>query len=203
MSVTHRRRLGLLGLLVGLAAACGDGEQVTAVRGAPKLSTNAGDAGPARRQTASAAAPAVVPAGDEAEAAVDPGPPRPPVALDAKSFGRRRDPFHSFVATEEPVPEPATLRADRKVQFATYAFEDLKLIAIVNPGRGSIAPLALFLASDGKSKTIKQGEYFSSAEVLLAAVNRDYVEIEVVDDDLASSLNLQRGERRAIYLRTD
>jgi hypothetical protein len=59
------------------------------------------------------------------------------------------------------------------------------------------------LASDGKSKTITQGEYFSTAEVLLAAVNRDYVEIEVVDDDLASSLNLQRGERRALYLKTD
>ena len=38
---------------------------------------------------------------------------------------------------------------------------------------------------------------------MLAAVNRDYVEIEVVDDDLASSLNLQRGERRAIYLRNE
>ena len=85
--------------------------------------------------------------------------------------------------------------------MAGYAFEDLKLISIVN-GRG-VAPRALFLASDGKSKTIKQGEYFSSAEVKLAAVNRDYVEIEVVDDDLGSSLNLQRGERRAIYLRTD
>jgi hypothetical protein len=64
-------------------------------------------------------------------------------------------------------------------------------------------PRALFVASDGRSQAIKQGEYFSSAEVLLAAVNRDYVEIEVVDDDLASSLNLQRGERRAIQLRNE
>ena len=54
-----------------------------------------------------------------------------------------------------------------------------------------------------KSQAIRQGEFFSSAEVLLAVVNRDYVEIEVVDDELAASLNLQRGERRAIYLTND
>lgn len=134
---------------------------------------------------------------------LDEGPPRPPVALDSKSFQRRRDPFLSFVANDDPLPEPpaTSVRAERRVRMAGYAFEDLKLISIVN-GRG-VAPRALFLASDGKSKTIKQGEYFSSAEVKLAAVNRDYVEIEVVDDDLGSSLNLQRGERRAIYLRTD
>ena len=140
--------------------------------------------------------------GDDEEE-IDEGPPRPPVALDSKSFQRRRDPFLSFVANDEPLPEPpaTSVRAERRVRMASYAFEDLKLISIVG-GRG-VTPRALFLASDGKSKTIKQGEYFSSAEVKLAAVNRDYVEIEVVDDDLGSSLNLQRGERRAIYLRTD
>jgi Tfp pilus assembly protein PilP len=129
-------------------------------------------------------------------------PARPPVALDAKSFQRRRDPFLSFVASEVVVPEPERPRAERKVEMQQYAFEDLKLVAIVNAGRG-MKPRALFVASDGKSHSIKQGDYFSSAEVLLAAVNRDYVEIEVVDDDLASSLNLQRGERRAIYLRNE
>lgn len=132
----------------------------------------------------------------------DLGPPRPPVALDSRSFSRKRDPFKPQVATETVIAEPAPIRANRKVKLAQYSFEELKLIAIVNSGRG-ITPRALFLASGNKSKTIKQGEYFSSAEVLLAAVNRDYIEIEVVDDDLASSLNLQRGERRAIYLRND
>jgi len=143
------------------------------------------------------------PKGGDDEEEIDEGPPRPPVALDSKSFQRRRDPFLSFVANDEPLPEPpaTSVRAERRVRMASYAFEDLKLISIVG-GRG-VTPRALFLASDGKSKTIKQGEYFSSAEVKLAAVNRDYVEIEVVDDDLGSSLNLQRGERRAIYLRTD
>jgi Tfp pilus assembly protein PilP len=124
------------------------------------------------------------------------------VALDAKAFSRRRDPFQVYVAPQAVVAEPDKVRAERKVKMGKYAFEDLRLVAIVNSGRG-VVPRALFLASDGKSKTIRQGEYFSSAEVLLAAVNRDYVEIEVVDDDLASSLNLQRGERRALYLRTD
>lgn len=142
--------------------------------------------------------------GGAGEDVIDEGPPRPPVALDSKSFQRRRDPFTSFLTTDEVVAEaPAvTTRAERKVKMASYAFEDLKLIVVVPDVRGGV-PRALFLASDGKSKTIYQGEYFSSAEVKLAAVNRDYVEIEVVDDDLGSSLNLQRGERRAIYLRTD
>jgi Tfp pilus assembly protein PilP len=190
--------MGLRTALVFSAAlllGCGDDQQVTSERGPPTGSTTP-SAGPAPVETAPAGA-----AGDEDEQ-VDAGPPRPPVALDSKSFARRRDPFQSFVATEEIIVEPDRPRAERKVAFAGYAFEDLRLIAIVNSGRG-IRPRALFLASDGKSKTIKQGEYFSSAEVLLAAVNRDYVEIEVVDDDLASSLNLQRGERRAIYLRND
>ncbi len=147
--------------------------------------------------------PKVAPKAGDDDEVVDEGPPRPPVALDSKSFQRRRDPFLSFVAGEDALPEPpaTSVRAERRVRMAAYAFEDLKLISIVN-GRG-VVPRALFLASDGKSKTIQQGEYFSSAEVKLAAVNRDYVEIEVVDDDLGSSLNLQRGERRAIYLRTD
>lgn len=171
--------------------ACSEDQPTLTERGTPQLSK------PKKKAGGGGAAPSA-----KAEEEIDEGPPRPPVALDSKSFLRRRDPFQSFVAAEIIEPEPDRPRAERRVRMPTYAFEDLKLIAIVNSGRG-IRPRALFLASDGKSKTIKQGEYFSSAEVLLAAVNRDYVEIEVVDDDLASSLNLQRGERRAIYLRTD
>lgn len=174
------------------------GAEVTSQRGVPGGLQGGGNA-PSRRTNAPAPGGAGA-AG--AEEILDEAPPRPPVALDSHSFGRRRDPFLSVVSTEIAVPEPDKPRAAREVQMAKYAFEDLKLIAIVNSGRG-IVPRALFLASDGKSRTIKQGEYFSSAEVLLAAVNRDYVEIEVVDDELASSLNLQRGERRAIYLRND
>lgn len=196
---THVRAGAWLGFLVSIALpwGCGEDEVLATERGAPALSTTPGKptAVPTKKPTGTAPAAAV-------EQGVDVGPPRPPVALDSKSFSRRRDPFQSFVAAEMLVAEPSTPRADRKVEMAKYAFEDLKLIAIVNSGRG-VTPRALFLASDGKSQTIEQGEYFSSAEVLLAAVNRDYVEIEVVDDDLATSLNLQRGERRAIYLRND
>lgn len=174
---------------------CGEEEVVVTERGAPPL-----EGGAAR----SGAVPGVAagPGQVGADGTADAGPPRPPITLDSKSFARRRDPFQSFVAAEMLVSQPETPRTDRKVEMANYAFEDLKLIAIVNSGLG-ITPRALFLATDGKSQTIQQGEYFSSAEVLLAAVNRDYVEIEVVDDELASSLNLQRGERRAIYLRND
>jgi len=177
--------------------ACGEDEVVATERGAPALSIGSSPA-----QSGAAKPKTVAPTpGGEGEAEVG-GPPRPRITLDSKSFARRRDPFQSFVAAEMLVSQPESPRTDRKVQMANYAFEDLKLIAIVNSGLG-ITPRALFLATDGKSQTIQQGEYFSSAEVLLAAVNRDYVEIEVVDDDLAGSLNLQRGERRAIYLRND
>lgn len=190
------------GLTIALAmcfglTACSEDEPVAQDRTAPTLNRGKGKKKKDGEGTASKRDAA---AGDEEE--LEEGPARPPVALDSKSFLRRRDPFQSFIAAETIVPEPDRPRAERRVRMAGYSFEDLKLIAIVNSGRG-IIPRALFLASDGKSKTIKQGEFFSSAEVLLAAVNRDYVEIEVVDDDLASSLNLQRGERRAIYLRTD
>lgn len=187
----------LLALSVG---ACVDdgGAEVSKQRGAPAKDGKG-------KAAAAKPAPAAAAAADDpgaAEALPSELPARPPVALDAKSFQRRRDPFLSFVASEVVVPEPDRPRAERSVEMQQYAFEDLKLIAIVNAGRG-MKPRALFVASDGKSHSIKQGEYFSSAEVLLAAVNRDYVEIEVVDDDLASSLNLQRGERRAIYLRNE
>ena len=90
----------------------------------------------------------------------------------------------------------------REVRMPDYNFEDLVLIGIVHSGKG-VQPRALWKATDGKSKTIRQGEYFSRAEVLLATVNRDYVEIEVVDDELAKGLNMERGERRAVYLKED
>ena len=191
-----RVKIICLSALLGLTTACGEENESTGVRGAGAKRTDGKKKKKATSRRSGAAG-----AGEEEE--IDEGPARPPVALDSKSFQRRRDPFLNYQSSDEPLPEPpaTSIRAERRVKMAGYAFEDLKLISIVG-GRG-VTPRALFLASDGKSKTIKQGEYFSSAEVKLAAVNRDYVEIEVVDDDLGSSLNLQRGERRAIYLRTD
>lgn len=183
----------------------GPTEQVTQ-RGAPPLRNRAGreaaaadgkapPAAASKRKTAGASSP-------EEEQEEDAGPKRPPVELDAKSFQRRRDPFQSFLVAQKVELEPDKPRAERKVVLGEYSFEDLKLIAIVNSGR-QIVPRALFVGSDGRSKAVRQGEYFSSAEVLLAAVNRDYVEIEIIDEELASSLNMQRGERRAIYLRNE
>lgn len=198
-----------------LTSACVDdgGAEVSKQRGSPGLKGGGGGgsgakaAAPAKSGGGSGTKPSgpsprgAAPAEDD-EALPSELPARPPIALDAKSFQRRRDPFLSFVANEIVVPEPDRPRADRKVEMQQYAFEDLKLVAIVNAGR-NLRPRALFVASDGRSRSIMQGQYFSSAELLLAAVNRDYVEVEVVDDDLASSLNLQRGERRAIYLRNE
>lgn len=192
----HLGPVALVSISLCLLSACEEETQTTGTRGVPGGAPKSAGNKPKSGRKGRAAAD------QDEEPEIDPGPPRPPVALDSKSFGRRRDPFESYVAAQIVLPEPDSPRAERDVKMAKYAFEDLKLIAIVNSGRG-IVPRALFLASDGKSKTIKQGEYFSSAEVLLASVNRDYVEIEVVDDDLASSLNLQRGERRAIYLRNE
>ena len=131
-------------------------------------------------------------------------PDRPRPVLTREDFsGRSRDPFHNYISAQAvDVPnEPVEIvRKQRDVKLSEYSFEELRLIAIVNAGRG-VSPTALFLASDNKSKSIKQGEYFSSAEVLLASVNRDYIEIEIIDPDLSPGWNMERGERKVIYLK--
>lgn len=182
-----------LGGVVALAG-CGD-EPVAAQRGM-------GGAGKGKKKPPPQGGPAAKTPSGDGEDEVDEGPERPPLVLDEKSFTRRRDPFRAFVVTERSVPEPDSPRASRKVKLGQYTFEDLRLVIIVNSGRG-IQPRAQFVGGDGRSGTVLQGEYFSSAEVLLAAVNRDYVEVEVVDEELAGSLGLRRGERRTIFLRDE
>lgn len=186
----------LAAALVGPAPGCGDEEVKPAgQRGVPggKKKKKAPPK-TSRRKLATAGL-------DEPE--VDPGPKRPPPTLDATSFARRRDPFQGFVSAEPVQPEPDPIRAERKVQLRQYSFEDLKLVAIVNTRRSGVRPRALFVAGDGFSGAVQQGEFYSSAEVLLVAVNRDYVEIEVVDEELAASLGMQRGERLALHLRNE
>jgi len=213
-----RRPSAIVALCAVLLLGCGEEDEtpVNAQRGAPavaggsskaaasakdkKLDEAGKDEADKPRPAAAAATPAA--GEEEAEAPPVPLPERPVLTLDGKSFSRRRDPFLGFSPTELTVVEPDRPKTERDVMMRQYAFEDLKLVAIAYPGRG-MRPRALFVASDGRSEAIKQGEYFSSAEVLLAAVNRDYVEIEVVDETLAASLNLQRGERRAIQLRNE
>jgi Tfp pilus assembly protein PilP len=199
----------LLGL--ALLACGGDETQVTNQRGmgpgqkkinnAPANASKAGaPAGGSRRSGSPPAGTAqeAAPAEEEFER-----PKRPELTRDDFSV-RARDPFHNYMAAQTLAsPEPVEIvRKEREVKLSEYTFEELRLIAIVNAGR-TVAPRALFLASDNKSKSVKQGEYFSSAEVLLASVNRDYIEIEVVDPELTPGWNLQRGERRVIYLKDE
>lgn len=189
----------LAALLVVPTTACGDDQAPNSgkrgVPGGKKKSTKKGaGAKTSRRKKGAGAAEAPE---------VDPGPKRPPPSLDATSFMRRRDPFQGFVSAEPVQPEPDPIRADRKVELRQYSFEDLKLVAIVNTRRSGVRPRALFVAGDGFSSAVEQGQYYSSAEVLLVAVNRDYVEIEVVDEELAVGLGMQRGERLALHLRNE
>jgi len=190
--------------------ACGEEEAPPAsTRGVPGGAKKGGDAKEGKDAAKTARrTPQATPAGEtplaaEGEPEVDPGPKRPPPVLDATSFMRRRDPFQGLVEAAAVQPEPDPIRAERAVLLRQYSFEDLKLVAIANSRRSGVRPRALFVAGDGHSSAVRQGEYFSSAEVLLAAVNRDYVEIEVVDEELAASLGMQRGERRALYLRNE
>lgn len=145
------------------------------------------------------------PTSEEEEVVVEVNrPDRPKQTLTREDFARdSRDPFRNYneVTSSEITPD-APRERQREVRMPEYNFEDLVLIGIVHSGKG-VQPRALWKATDGKSKTIRQGEYFSRAEVLLATVNRDYVEIEVVDDELAKGLNMERGERRAVYLKED
>jgi Tfp pilus assembly protein PilP len=198
-------------LLLGLGAAgCGDEQApVTQQRGmagvnGAKPITNDPKAGKAdskgsrRSGSGGGAAPS--------ESEIEPEqvrPDRPRAVLTREDFsGRARDPFHNYAAANLiDSPNPIELvRKQRDVKLAEYTFEELRLIAIVNAGR-NVAPTALFLAADNKSKSIKQGEYFSSAEVLLASVNRDYIEVEIIDPELTPGWNLERGERKVIYLK--
>jgi Tfp pilus assembly protein PilP len=206
------RPVVLAAALVLPAAACGEEEVApSSTRGAPpgakKKDAGEGkdgkDAAKTTRRTATAAPAGTAPLAVDEGPAVDPGPKRPPPILDATSFVRRRDPFQGLVEAEPVQPEPDPIRAERAVLLRQYSFEDLKLVAIANSRRSGVSPRALFVAGDGFSSAVRQGEYFSSAEVLLVAVNRDYVEIEVVDEDLAASLGMPRGERRALYLRNE
>ncbi|MCA9696349.1 MAG: hypothetical protein KC431_02405 [Myxococcales bacterium] len=197
--------LALAALLLALPA-CGDeeGSQTTSARGMPAGTTPmgagaGGDAGKGSRRSGSPNS-----AGGEPDAEAErPDRPRPVLTRDDFSL-RSRDPFHNYAAATAVAAEPVpveVVRKQRDVKLSEYGFEQLRLIAIVNAGRG-VPPTALFLASsDNKSKSVKQGEYFSSAELLLASVNRDYIEIEVVDPELSPGWNLDRGERKVIYLK--
>ncbi|PRP90082.1 hypothetical protein ENSA5_68190 [Enhygromyxa salina] len=191
-----RLSIAALLLLCMPAAGCGDDTQVTGQRGmgGQKPINNAGGS---RRSGGGGGG------SGEAEEPKAERPDRPRPTLTREDFsGRARDPFHNYLAAEvRNVPEPVEIvRKQREVKLSEYTFEELRLIAIVNAGH-SVAPTALFLASDNKSKSVKQGEYFSSAEVLLASVNRDYIEIEIIDPELSPGWNMERGERKVIYLK--
>lgn len=143
--------------------------------------------------------------GQGGDGETDERPDRPRITISRDDFGPiSRDPFQTpfVIRDQETVEVDAPRIKQRDVRMADYNFEDLKLIGVVLSSR-NIQPRALFVGNDGKSKTVRQGEFFSRAEVMLATVNRDYVEIEVVDEELARGLNMTRGERRAIYLKTD
>jgi Tfp pilus assembly protein PilP len=201
------RALLLTGLLgASTLAGCGEEAPVTQQRGMAGQGKNIQATpetppdGGSRRSTGT---------GDEAPLAEDPTAPparpeRPPTVISREDFAASaRDPFHTYVSNRlEDQPAPVeVLDKQRNVKLAEYDFEELKLIAIVNAGR-NVEPRALFVAStDQKSKTVRQGEYFSSAEVLLASVNRDYIEIEIIDPELTPGWNLERGERKVIYLK--
>jgi Tfp pilus assembly protein PilP len=192
-----------------LAAGCGEDEiQTTGQRGMGgqtkpiATDTKAGGGGGSRRSGGGGGGGSK--ADPEAEAEPE-RPDRPRPILTREDFsGRARDPFHNYMAAAvAETPEPVeVIRKQRDVKLSEYSFEELKLIAIVNAGR-SVAPTALFLATDNKSKPVRQGEYFSSAEVLLASVNRDYIEVEIIDPELTPGWNLERGERKVIYLKND
>ncbi len=192
-----------LGLVLLLGPGCEEEQKVVGSRGIPGAAKGSAKKSKKGDKAPAPAAEAAAEGSDEGGEAEAPKRPHERLQLTREDFSlATRDPFQNFIGSQIVELEPDRPRAQRDVKLAEYSFEDLKLVAIVRSGRG-IVPRALFVASDGKSKAIRQGEYFSRAEVLLAAVNRDYVEIEVVDEELASSLNLARGERRAIYLKNE
>ena len=185
------RNLYLMTFLLSLAA-CGDD-------GGGGSTANTASATPARKEPPKAQETTQAALTEDARPE---GRLRRTLTRDDFAFGAR-DPFDAgnSVSASQIAPDVPRDR-QRDVRMPNYDFEDLRLIAIVRSGR-SIPPRALFVANDGVSKSIQQGEYFSRSEILLAAVNSDYIEIEIVDEVLAQSLNMEQGERRAIYLKQD
>ena len=198
-------RLALIALVAGLSLlACSDEVPTTNQRGLGSVKVDTSKPGDKSASAGSRRSPTTSTAAEQTQTPAEPEFERPKRAeLTREDFsGRARDPFHNYMAASvASSPEPVEIvRKERAVKLAEYSFDELRLIAIVNAGR-SVAPRALFLASDQKSKSVKQGEYFSSAEVLLASVNRDYIEVEIVDPELTPGWNLERGERKVIYLK--
>jgi Tfp pilus assembly protein PilP len=184
--VTQQRGMGGQGVKIDNKAPAGGGSKAPANDGGSRRSNGTNDAA----------------AEDPAAEPVRPNRPKPVISREDFSAGAR-DPFHTYVSPileDQPAPLEV-LDKQRNVKLSEYEFEQLKLIGIVNAGR-NVEPRALFVASnDSKSKTVRQGEYFSKAEVLLASVNRDYIEIEIMDPELTPGWNMERGERRVIYLK--
>jgi Tfp pilus assembly protein PilP len=211
--MTTRKHALLLASLLVLAPLVGCGEDeapVTTQRGmagqGPKIEQKAPPAGGSKAPAGggSRRSQGGTPSEDAPAEAEPPRPDRPKTIVSREDFASSaRDPFHTYLSpalANETAPVEV-LDKQRNVKLAEYDFEELKLIAIVNAGR-NVEPRALFLsASDKKSKSVRQGEYFSSAEVLLASVNRDYIEIEIIDPELTPGWNMERGERRVIYLK--
>lgn len=184
-----------------LCMGCGDSEEPKSpnVRGAP---APRGAAPKEAKPAVGARSPS-----NQAPAETTPKPTRPKSEpLTRENFGpETRDPFRSFLADDdlEPIEEaPVVAERQREVRMAGYNFEDLSLVGIIRSKKG-VTPRALFVGTDGISGSIKQGEYFSRAEVLLSSVNDGYVEIEIVDENLAKGLNLANGETRALYLKSE
>ena len=202
MKLSAMNGLACLAMMISLPAlGCGEDTKTTQQRGMPNQDPI--NAGGSRRGGVGGGGGGGGGGEDGGEAEAE-RPDRPRPVLTREDFsGRARDPFHNYIAAQalDTPDEPVEIiRAQRDVKLSEYTFDELRLIAIVNAGR-NVSPTALFLASDNKSKSVRQGEYFSSAEVLLASVNRDYIEIEIVDPDLSPGWNMERGERKVIYLK--
>lgn len=198
--MAEMRKFAIALLCLGISAGCGDEESTTSF--GPINQKSLAELKAKRKKKQQAPAP-VAPKPVE-EPSTDRPAGRAAIELSRESFaGDARDPFENAGAgpVKNIVAELPKGR-QRDVRFRGYNFEDLRLIAIVRSGK-RIPPRALFVASDGVSKSIQQGEYFSRNEILLASVNSDYVEIEIVDEELAQGLNMEQGERRAIYLKQD
>lgn len=197
--MANMRKCAIALLCLGVSAGCGD-EESSASFG-PINKQSLADLKAKRKKKQEADAPK---APEPAEPSSDRPPGRAAIELTRESFaGGARDPFeNSGAGPVKNIVAELPKGRQRDVRFPGYNFEDLRLIAIVRSGK-RIPPRALFVASDGVSKSIRQGEYFSRNEILLDSVNSDYVEIEIVDEELAQGLNMEQGDRRAIYLKQD
>ncbi len=147
-------------LAASLSVACGD-EPQSASRGA----TSSGRGAPARNNAATNAAAADAGA-DDAAASGPPAHGRVLQDIDFTESDRSRDPFRSFAQNWIPRQTNENALPLENIKLATFALDDLRVIAIVV---GVSSPYAMLVDPSGAGTIIRRGDHVGRPDTIVSA----------------------------------